>query len=81
MLFLVGSGYIVLSKWEGLNTYNSFSIVEGYLFIDEGIIFNKNINNNIIFYTFLSLIFSKIQHLCKMDILLIFHHALKGKNF
>ena len=70
-----------MGRTRTLRINNSFSIVEGHLFIDEGIIFNKNINNNIIFYTLLSLIFSKIQHLCKMDILLIFHHVLKGKNF
>ena len=70
-----------MGRTRTLRINNFFSIVEGYLFIDERIIFNKNINNNIIFYPFLSLIFSKIQHLCKMDVLLIFHHVLKGKNF
>ena len=69
-----------MGRTRRLRINYSFSIVEGHLFIDEGIIFNKNINNNIILYTFLSLIFGKIQHFCKLDIHLIFHHVLKGKK-
>ena len=69
-----------MGRTRRLRINYSFSIVEGHLFIDEGIIFNKNINNNIIFYTFLSLIFGKIQHFCKLAIHLIFHHVLKGKK-
>ena len=68
-----------MGRTRRLRINYSFSIVEGHLFIDEGIIFNKNINNNI-FYTFLSLIFGKIQHFCKLDIHLTFHHVLKGKK-